>query len=291
VSEMAALLAHMDEPELAEPLLASEYDLAEGYELWSRTYDAPLRLFFIEQAPMQVLFATLPAGTVLDAACGTGRHSGHLAQAGHRIIGVDRSPAMLARARAKLPQGDFREGDLTGLPVETASIDAVVCALALVHLPDLAGAMAEFARVLRSGGRAIISDVHPFLVMLGWQAQFRTEGGDAGFIRLNGHLLGLRPGDRRRRPARQVVAGAAAHPARGDDGRNRAAARGQSRGLGRAARGRDLGSGEALSRWPGHAAARGRAIRRARMGYCLAGCCSGKASAGRRRARIKRRTG
>jgi hypothetical protein len=34
----------------------------------------------------------------------------------------------------------------------------------------------------------IISDVHPFLIMLGWQAQFRTEGG-AGFMRLNGHLL------------------------------------------------------------------------------------------------------
>jgi ubiquinone/menaquinone biosynthesis C-methylase UbiE len=65
----------------------------------------------------------------------------------------------------------------------------VVCALALVHLPDLTGAMAEFARVLRPGGRVIISDVHPFLIMLGWQAQFRTEAGGAGFMRLNGHLL------------------------------------------------------------------------------------------------------
>jgi hypothetical protein len=49
--------------------------------------------------------------------------------------------------------------------------------------------MAEFARVLRSRGRVIVSDVHPFLIMLGWQAQFRTEGGANGFMRLNGHLL------------------------------------------------------------------------------------------------------
>jgi SAM-dependent methyltransferase len=95
---------------------------------------------------------------------------------------------MLAKAREKLPEGDFREGDLTALPVETASVDTVVCALALVHLPELGGAMAEFARVLRPGGRVIVSDVHPFLIMLGWQAQFRTEGG-GGFIRLNPHLL------------------------------------------------------------------------------------------------------
>lgn len=189
VSEMRALLERLNDPDLAATLAAPEYGLTEGYELWSKTYDAPLRLFFIEQGPMHALFATLAAGTVLDAACGTGRHGLHLAQAGHRVIGVDRSPAMLAKARVKLPQGDFREGDLTALPVETASVDAVVCALALVHLPELGLVMAEFARVLRPGGRVIVSDVHPFLIMLGWQAQFRTEGGDAGFMRLNGHLL------------------------------------------------------------------------------------------------------
>ena len=189
VSEMRALLERMNDPDLAATLAAPEYGLTEGYELWSKTYDAPLRLFFIEQGPMHALFATLAAGTVLDAACGTGRHGLHLAQAGHRVIGVDRSPAMLAKARVKLPQGDFREGDLTALPVETASVDAVVCALALVHLPELGLVMAEFARVLRPGGRVIVSDVHPFLIMLGWQAQFRTEGGDAGFMRLNDHLL------------------------------------------------------------------------------------------------------
>jgi len=189
VSEMRGLLERQGEPELGNPLAASEYDLAEGYDLWSKTYDAPLRLFFIEQEPMQALFATLPPGTVLDAACGTGRHSVHLAAAGHRIVGIDSSPAMLARARAKLPQGDFREGDLTALPVETASVDAVVCALALVHLPELGGAMAEFARVLRPGGRVIVSDVHSFLIMLSWQAQFRTEDGGSDFMRLHGHLL------------------------------------------------------------------------------------------------------
>jgi ubiquinone/menaquinone biosynthesis C-methylase UbiE len=42
--------------------------------------------------------------------------------------------------------------------------------LALVYVPDLRPALAELARVVRPGRRVVISDVHPFLVALGWQA-------------------------------------------------------------------------------------------------------------------------
>ncbi|WP_417673909.1 class I SAM-dependent methyltransferase [Roseibium sp.] len=189
VTEMRDLLAHLDDPDLAAALAAPEYDLKDGYALWSKTYDAPLRLFSIEEPAMQALFETLDPGTVLDAACGTGRHSVELVRRGHRVVGVDSSEAMLEKARAKLRQADFRVGDLEALPADAQGFDAVVCALALVHLPDLHGVMAEFERVLHPGGRVIISDVHPFLILLGWQAQFRTGSGDAGFMRLHRHML------------------------------------------------------------------------------------------------------
>jgi SAM-dependent methyltransferase len=189
VDEIRALLAQIDdEPELAAPLAAPEYDMTEGYALWSETYDQPLRLFPLEHPVMQRLLDPLPAGAALDAACGTGRYSEYLAARSHRVVGVDRSAAMLAKAREKLPQGDFREGDLEALPLEPASVDAAVCALALVHLPEVARAVAEIARVVRPGGRVIISDVHPFPVMLGWQAQFRSADGGTGFMRLHPHL-------------------------------------------------------------------------------------------------------
>ncbi|MEM7021161.1 MAG: class I SAM-dependent methyltransferase [Pseudomonadota bacterium] len=189
VREIRTLLGQMGDPDLGAPLAAPEYDLREGYDLWSKTYDAPLRLFFIEQPPMHALFDTLTGGAVLDAAGGPGRQSVELARRGLQVTGVDRSPAMLARARAKLPKCEFLEGDLTDLPLEPESFEAIVCALALVHLPELGAVMAEFARVLRPGGRVIISDVHPFLILLGWQAQFRTEDGEGGFVRLHSHLL------------------------------------------------------------------------------------------------------
>jgi SAM-dependent methyltransferase len=189
VREIRDLLRRLDEePELAAPLGAPEYDLAEGYALWSKTYDQPLRLFPIEHPTMRMLLDPLPPAAVLDAACGTGRYSAYLAGRGHRVIGVDRSPAMLAKARQKLPRSEFRDGDLEALPLESGSVDAAVCALALVHLPEVAKAVAELARVVRPGGRLMISDVHPFLVLLGWQAQFRTASGGSGFMRLHPHL-------------------------------------------------------------------------------------------------------
>jgi ubiquinone/menaquinone biosynthesis C-methylase UbiE len=126
---------------------------------------------------------------VLDAACGTARHGVRIARRGHRLTGVDRSSDMLARARAKLPQATFLEGELEALPLEDAAFDAVVCGLVLVHLRQLEDAMAELARVLRPGGRLIVSDVHPMPILLGWQAQFRTADGSAAFMRLHPHLL------------------------------------------------------------------------------------------------------
>jgi SAM-dependent methyltransferase len=193
-AEIRDLLGQLDHETRLQAPVGTEYDLGTGYQQWSATYDQPLRLFPIEEPPMKALIETLPPGTVLDAACGTGRYSTMLASQGHDVIGVDQSAAMLDTARTKLPSADFREGDLTALPLPGRSVDAVVCALALVHVPQVASALNEFARVLRPGGRLIISDVHPFLVMLGWQAQFPAQGGEdgqapgRGFMRLHGHL-------------------------------------------------------------------------------------------------------
>jgi SAM-dependent methyltransferase len=187
VTEIRDLLARWDAG-LAAPLGTPEYDLAEGYRRWSRTYDAPLRLFPVEEPAVRGCLAGLPPGSVLDAACGTGRHAVWLAARGHTVTGVDASPEMLARARAKLPEARFELGELTALPLPEASVDAALCALALVHVPDLRPALAELARVVRPGGRVVISDVHPFLVALGWQAQFKDEDGRTGFVRLHRHL-------------------------------------------------------------------------------------------------------
>jgi ubiquinone/menaquinone biosynthesis C-methylase UbiE len=142
-----------------EGVEAQPMTMREGYALWAPLYDEPgNQLLDLEQPIVRDILDGLPPGVALDAACGTGRHSTYLSSLGHKVIGVDTSPEMLARARAKVPDGDFYEADLQEVPLEDDSVDVVVCAIALSHVSDLSPALTEFVRVLRPNGHLVISD-------------------------------------------------------------------------------------------------------------------------------------
>lgn len=157
--------------------------IVEGYRAWAEAYDQPgNQLIDLEQPIVWEILDGLPCGTALDAACGTGRHAGHLAALGHTVIGVDISPEMLAVARAKIPGAEFREGDLHQLPVPDQHADVVVCALALTHVPELAPVLAEFVRVLRPGGHLVISDSRGLLGYFASPVVKALPGGDFGYL-------------------------------------------------------------------------------------------------------------
>jgi ubiquinone/menaquinone biosynthesis C-methylase UbiE len=157
-ARIAEIRALLDSGDLSEGVETRPVTTAEGYAAWSAHYDEPNELIELEQPVSQRILGGLPAGTALDAACGTGRHAAFLSSIGHSVIGVDICPQMLEVARAKVTGADFREGDVHRLPVDDQSVDLVVCALALTHVPDLGPVLAEFARVLRPGGHLVISD-------------------------------------------------------------------------------------------------------------------------------------
>jgi ubiquinone/menaquinone biosynthesis C-methylase UbiE len=160
IAEVRALLAAYDAGDLGGGQPVGQTDTVTGYRIWSATYDEFNPLIAVEQGPVRALIDRLPAGRALDAACGTGRWSAYLASRGHRVVGVDTSPDMLDRARAKVATATFTRAALTALPLPDDAVDLVVCALALPHMPDLRPVFAEFARVLRPGGRVITSDIH-----------------------------------------------------------------------------------------------------------------------------------
>src|SRR5262249_49782550 len=100
----------------------------------------------------------LPAGSVaLDVGCGDGRHSLLLPQRfGFEVVGLDPAPGQVELARDRVPRGRFERGRAEALPVEDARVDLVWCRDVLLHVADLTRAYAEFARVLRPGGRALV---------------------------------------------------------------------------------------------------------------------------------------
>ncbi|MGV9274661.1 class I SAM-dependent methyltransferase [Streptomyces griseosporeus] len=98
------------------------------------------------------------AGDVLDLGCGTGSLSLLAAERGHRVTGVDRSPPMLERARAKLAGRDavFLPGDAAAPPVGEQRFDTVLVRHALWALPDPARALRHWRDLLRPHGRLVL---------------------------------------------------------------------------------------------------------------------------------------
>lgn len=105
-----------------------------------------------------------PEWIVGDLGCGTGAVSASLAPFVARVIAVDASAAMLQAAKKRL-QGidniDLRRGDLEGLPIDDARLDAATLMLVLHHVPEPKRALTEVGRVLKPGGRALVVDMLP----------------------------------------------------------------------------------------------------------------------------------
>jgi len=114
------------------------------------------------------LFAELPAGaTVLDLGCGAGMDSIIAARRvgpTGRVIGIDFSEAMLARARAakalvNLPHLQFQQGDAECLPLADKSIDVAMVNGIFNLNPKRKEIFSELARVLRPHGRAYVAEL------------------------------------------------------------------------------------------------------------------------------------
>lgn len=99
------------------------------------------------------LLEPIKGGTVVEVGCGSGLLTRYLTDAGHHVIGIDPSPAMLELARAHAPLAEYRLG---GLPGELPAADAVVSIghplSYIATLEQLLVALAQVAQAVRPGG-------------------------------------------------------------------------------------------------------------------------------------------
>lgn len=102
---------------------------------------------------------------VLDAACGPGFYAQELAAHGAQVAAFDASAVMAGLARARLGGRAVvcRAALGAALPYASGAFDLVVCALAIHYADDRGAAFAEFFRVLRPGGAAVVSVQHPLM--------------------------------------------------------------------------------------------------------------------------------
>jgi len=102
---------------------------------------------------------------VLDAACGPGLYLRELVERGAQVTAFDASPVMVGLARQQAAGRVRIDQAVLGepLPYPDGAFDLVVCALAIHYARDRGAAFAEFWRVLRPGGAAVVSTQHPVM--------------------------------------------------------------------------------------------------------------------------------
>src|SRR5579859_5838240 len=117
-ARLAEIRRLLDDEQLRERgVLVEQVSTTTVYEQVSAGYDADAGggLFATDEPVVAEYLAGREPGVALDAACGTGRFAEFLAGRGHRVIGVDSSPDMLAYARRRVADGEFLLGELDRL--------------------------------------------------------------------------------------------------------------------------------------------------------------------------------
>ncbi len=170
---------------------------ADSYDALYREKDYEAECDLLERIFRE--FADGPVETILDLGCGTGNHALPLARRGYRVVGVDRSEAMLARATAKAGDEDasFRQGDVRDVRLGR-EFDAVLMLFAVLGYQhandDVLQALRTARGHLRPGGLLVFDVWYGPAVLRERPAErLRTvEDGSSRLLRLSSGELDVR---------------------------------------------------------------------------------------------------
>jgi ubiquinone/menaquinone biosynthesis C-methylase UbiE len=154
----------------------------QHYDQWSSTYDeVENKTRDLEKTAGQRVLPAVSFSGVLELGCGTGKNTEWLQQKAERLLSVDLSEGMLAKAREKTDAEhvQFLQADITQewSFADTGSFDLVTCSLILEHIQDLPFIFAEAHRTLHTNGFFYICELHPYKQYTGSKARFETSEG------------------------------------------------------------------------------------------------------------------
>lgn len=134
---------------------------ASGYDLAARAYDTKeAYLNSFEKNRLLPLFGPISGKNILDVGAGTGRLAGELEKNGAKVTALDISSKMLAQLKKKSPKVETVVADAESLPFPDNSFDYVLAAFLIVHLKDPKRFFDEAYRVLKDGGRLVVSNIN-----------------------------------------------------------------------------------------------------------------------------------
>lgn len=164
-----------------------------AYDMLAEAYDhIPNPMIALERGAMGEFIPPLAGLEVADLGCGTGRYTVRALEAGARsVFSIDFSAGMLRVTKDRLA-ADSRvrvvQGNMEHLPLRDGAVDGILSGLALGYVARLDRAVSEMARVLRPGGFAVLSDLHPVGPTLGWEREYRVgENGSTRKIVVDHH--------------------------------------------------------------------------------------------------------
>lgn len=140
--------------------MTRKHTVRDGYDSISEAYLAERRPDGRERELVESFATTLPGGArVLDAGCGAGVPVTATLVDRHEVVGLDASAAQLTLARDHVSVARLVRGDLERLPFADGAFDGLASCHAVIHVPRErhGDVLREFHRVLRSGGRLLVT--------------------------------------------------------------------------------------------------------------------------------------
>jgi ubiquinone/menaquinone biosynthesis C-methylase UbiE len=146
-------------------------DVREAWDALARYWDEQVEAGetwqrHLIQPSVDRLLELRPGERVLEIACGNGEFARRMAELGASVLATDFSESMLERARARSGDIEYQRVDATDEQAllelgDPGSFDAVVCNMAIMDMESIHPMASAVARLLRAGGRFVLSTLHP----------------------------------------------------------------------------------------------------------------------------------